>query len=117
MGLNNFDTISELLFEELENRFHQENEIPNRDIEFSDNFAEVLEKLFILHIRMWKLEDAIAQATTDEELAALKRKSDDCFKNKRPKLIRVINLMLDDYIKKKKQFTEENPKLYKGFNN
>lgn len=113
---NNFDIISNLLLEEVSRRFCDE-KVLTADIEFSDNFAEILEKLFILHIRMWKLEDLIAEATSDQEIASLKRKIDYCFKDKRPKLIKVLNLMLDDYIKKNKPFSEENLKSYSGFKN
>jgi hypothetical protein len=111
----NFELISNLLLTEVRERFTSVDS--NVDLEFSDNFAEVLEKLFILHIRMWKLEDEIGAAKNDTELAELKRKIDFCFKVKRPKLIQVINLMLDDYITKNKNFVEPNVKNYKGVTN
>lgn len=114
--MNNFDKISELLLIEAEKKFNDPN-LLTCDIEFSDNFAELLEKLFILHCRMWALENKVAEAKNDEELAFVKRKIDWCFKDKRPKLIKVINLMLDNYIKQNKPFSEENVKDYKGFKN
>ena len=49
------------------------------DLIQTDNIGEVIEKLSILHCRMWYLEDAISAATTDEEVAELKRKIDICF--------------------------------------
>lgn len=112
----NFEKISELLLDEIKARFNNIS-LDNKDLEFSDNFAEVLEKLMILHIRMWKLEDEIINAENDAVLADLKRKIDFCFKVKRPKLVQVINLMLDDYISKNKPFTEPNVKNYQGFKN
>ena len=44
------------------------------------------------------LEDAAQEATTDEELGALKRKIDICFKQKRPRLVQAINRQVSDAI-------------------
>ena len=51
----------------------------------TDSLGETVEKLVILHIRTWMLEDAIQAAISDKEVADLKRKIDICFKIKRPK--------------------------------
>jgi hypothetical protein len=59
-------------------------ELPDDIIE-TDNIGEVIEKLAIIHCRMWYLEDAISDAKTDNEIAEIKRKIDICFKVKRPK--------------------------------
>ena len=80
----------------------------------SDNIGEVLEKLAILHIRTWHLEDAMQSAKTDEELADLKRKVDICFKVKRPKLVAALNAIIDDAIIHGKSLREDSVKLYKG---
>lgn len=80
----------------------------------SDSIGEVLEKLAILHIRTWHLEDAMQAAKSDEELADLKRKVDICFKVKRPKLVAALNAMIDDAIIHNKSLREESVKLYKG---
>jgi len=82
----------------------------------TDNFGELLEKLVILHIRTWMLEDAIGIASTDEEIADLKRKIDICFKQKRPKFVQAINLMVDNAIISNKSLREDSVKLYKGIN-
>lgn len=84
------------------------------DYAASDNFGEVLEKLAILHIRTWHLEDAMQAAKTDEELADLKRKVDICFKIKRPKLVAALNAIIDDAIIHGKSLREDSVKLYKG---
>lgn len=89
-------------------------ELPGDLIE-TDNIGEVIEKLSILHCRMWYLEDAMADATTDKELADLKRKVDICFKQKRPKYVEAINKMIDNTIKTEKSLVEDSVKLYKGF--
>jgi hypothetical protein len=80
----------------------------------TDNLGEVIEKLVILHIRTWYLEDAIQAATSDEVVADLKRKVDQCFKVKRPRFVTAINMMVDDAIKHNKSVREDSVKLYKG---
>lgn len=84
------------------------------DYAASDSVGEVLEKLAILHIRTWHLEDAMQAAKSDEELADLKRKVDICFKVKRPKLVAALNAMIDDAILNGKSLREDSVKLYKG---
>ena len=84
------------------------------DIVETDNLGEVIEKLSILHCRMWYLEDAISEAKNDSEIAELKRKIDICFKVKRPKLVAALNAMIDDAIVRNKSLREESVKLYKG---
>lgn len=80
----------------------------------TDNLGEVIEKLIIVHIRTWMLEDAIQAATTDEEIAELKRKIDICFKVKRPRLVEAVNKIVDDAILYEKSLREDSVKLYKG---
>lgn len=116
---NNFEKISELLLEEISKRFDKE-PIDIEGLEFSENFAEMLDRFVVLHIRMWKLEDAIANAKNDTEVAELKKKIDFCFKDKRPKLTKAMNFFLDSYVDKNhptKKFSEENIKMYSGYKN
>lgn len=84
------------------------------DVVATDNLGEVIEKLVIVHIRMWMLEDNLGTATTDEEIAALKRKTDICFKQKRPRLVEAINKIVDEAILKGKTIQEDSVKLYEG---
>jgi len=110
------EQISSLLLEEIAERFDKEPlEIDN--LEFSESFAEILDRFVVLHIRTWKLEDEAGITEDDAKLGALKRKIDYCFKVRRPQLIKAINCYLDAYIDKNKakKFSEENVKLYKGF--
>lgn len=90
-------------------------ELPKNIIE-TDNLGEVIEKLSILHCRMWYLEDAISDATSDSEIAELKRKIDICFKVKRPKYVQAINRMVENSIINNKSLVEDSVKLYKGVN-
>ena len=90
-------------------------EIPElKDIIETDNIGEVIEKLVILHIRMWMIEDQLGLAKTDQEIASLKRKTDICFKIKRPKLVEAINKMMDHAIQEEKSLCEDSVKLYQG---
>jgi len=89
-------------------------ELPSDIIE-TDNIGEVIEKLAILHCRMWYLEDSIGVSTNDTEIADLKRKVDICFKQKRPKYVEAINRMLEKSITTNKSLIEDSVKLYKGF--
>lgn len=83
---------------------------------FTDNLGEVIEKLCILHIRTWFLEDMAGVAKTDEELASIKRKIDICFKQKRPTYVQAINKMIDQSITTEKSLIENSVKIYKGVN-
>ena len=95
-------------------RVLSEGKLPDTDYIATDNLGEVVEKLAIIHIRMWMLEDAFQSAKTDEEIADLKRKVDICFKVKRPKLVQAVNLLVDDAIVNSKSLREDSVKLYKG---
>jgi hypothetical protein len=90
-------------------------ELPEDLIE-TDNIGEVIEKLSILHCRMWYLEDTISMSNDDNEIAELKRKIDICFKVKRPKYVQAINRMLETSIVTGKSLIEDSVKLYKGVN-
>jgi hypothetical protein len=87
------------------------------DLIQTDNIGEVIEKLSILHIRMWMLEDKISLSTDKDEIVELKRKIDICFKNKRPKFVQAINLMVDNAVKTGVSLVEDSVKYYKGKNN
>lgn len=88
-------------------------ELPNNLIA-TDNLGEVVEKLCILHIRTWFLEDMVGVAKTDEEVASLKRKIDICFKQKRPQYIQAINRMVEDAVVNGRRIVEDSVKIYKG---
>ena len=85
------------------------------DIIETDNLGEVIEKLSILHCRMWYLEDSISEAKNDSEIADLKRKIDICFKVKRPRYVQAINRMVENAVLNSKSLVEDSVKHYKGF--
>ena len=95
----------------------QDHNFPDIEYVETDSLGEVIEKLAILHIRTWMLEDAIQVAKTDKEIADLKRKIDICFKVKRPKYVMAINTMIDNAILQGKSLREDSVKLYKGVDN
>jgi uncharacterized membrane protein YheB (UPF0754 family) len=94
-----------------------ESKSADKDVDLiqTDNIGEVIEKLSILHCRMWYLEDAIAEAKTNDEIATLKKKIDICFKDKRPRLVEAVNRMINDSIVNDKSLVEDSVKHYKGF--
>ena len=115
--MNRMEKVSELLLEEIAERFNKE-PLNIEGLEFSENFAEMLDRFVVLHIRMWKLEDEVVQEYNgDTEIADLKRKIDYCFKDRRPRLIAAINSYLDVYIDKNhhREFSEPNVKMYEGY--
>ena len=85
-----------------------------KDLIETDNIGEVIEKLIIIHIRMWMLEDAVGIAQTDKEIANLKRKIDICFKQKRPKYVEAINRMIENAVLLGKPLVEDSVKQYRG---
>jgi len=91
---------------------HSDIELPTDIIE-TDNIGEVIEKLAILHCRMWHLEDLIADVESLEEIGALKKKIDICFKVKRPKYVEAINRMINNAILSGKSLVEDSVKFYK----
>jgi len=107
------ETIEEVI-QRTVNRVLDTKNMPDTDYIATDNLGEIVEKLAIIHIRMWMLEDAFQSAKSDEEMADLKRKVDICFKVKRPKLVQAVNLLVDDAIVNSKSLREDSVKLYKG---
>lgn len=88
---------------------------PDYDNIYTDTLAEIIDKLVIVHIRYWYLEDAMAKAESDSELANLRRKSEILFKEKRPMLIAALDKLLVNMITGKTKYTPSNLKKYKGW--
>lgn len=113
--------IAEQIEEIIKNKIHlilneNKNADVDNDIIETDNIGEVIEKLAILHCRMWYLEDSISGSNNDHEIADLKRKIDICFKIKRPKYVQAINRMIENSIVNGKSLIEDSVKHYQGFN-
>lgn len=115
--MNRLGDLIETVIHDTVDRVLADEQMPDSEYIATDNLGEIIEKLAIIHIRMWMLEDAMQVAKTDEELADLKRKVDICFKVKRPKYVQAINLLVDDAIRTGKSLREDSVKLYKGIDN
>jgi len=115
--MSKFGQIIDECIKETVNEVLTKRELPDVEYIETDNLGEVVEKLSILHTRMWMLEDAIQAATTNDEIATLKKKIDICFKVKRPKYVQAINRMIEVAIQTNKSLVEDSVKLYKGVEN
>ncbi len=83
---------------------------------WTDNFGEIIEKLMILHIRAWHLENEIFDGYNDDKkLAETKKKLDVLWKRKRPALVAAVNRMADEAIVHGRSLVEDSVKLYKGY--
>jgi hypothetical protein len=111
---NRFGEVIETCIKQTVDEVLSKRELPDIEYIETDNLGEVVEKLAILHVRMWMLEDLINASTTDEELADLKRKIDICFKIKRPRLVQALNLLVDNAIAQNKSLREDSVKVYKS---
>ena len=76
---------------------------------------KLIDKLIIVHIRLWYLEDATNAETDPEKIAQLKRKADITFKEKRPMLVKSLDKIITNMCNGKFNPTIENPKLYKDY--
>jgi hypothetical protein len=111
------EALEDIIKETVKKTLSNKNFIPDVKYLATDNLGEMVEKLAILHIRTWMLEDAIQETSIPIEIANLKKKIDICFKIKRPKLVQAINLLVDDAIRNNTSLSEESVKLYKGIDN
>lgn len=113
-----------MIGEEIDKYIHEKtkeilnkNKFPEYDDVHSDSFSELIDKLIIVHIRLWYLEDSMSEENDPEVLFALKKKADITFKQKRPMLVRAIDKTIINMCNGSFQQEIVNPKLYKGFNN
>jgi hypothetical protein len=88
---------------------------PEYDNIHSDSFSELIDKLAVVHIRLWYLEDAMSIETNPEKMLVLKRKADITFKQKRPMLVKAIDKTIINICNGKFNQESENTKFYNGF--
>lgn len=112
--MNKFGNLIDECIKTTVNEVLSRKELPDVEYIETDNLGEVVEKLSILHTRMWMLEDAIQAASSNDEIAELKKKIDICFKIKRPRLVQAVNSLVDNAIIQNKSLREDSVKLYKG---
>ena len=91
---------------------------PEYDNIYTDTFSELIDKLSIVHVRYWYLEDAMSAATksgNDEELVLLRKKSESLFKEKRPMLVAGLDKLIAKMISGEIKYTAISTKQYKGW--
>jgi hypothetical protein len=82
---------------------------------YSDTFSELIDKLIIVHIRYWMLEDEMGSNKEDVvRIGQLKMRADNLFKEKRPMLVLALDKMIYKIAKGEIDYTPSNNKLYKG---
>jgi hypothetical protein len=82
---------------------------------YSDTFSELIDKLIIVHIRYWMLEDEMGIDKDDAvRIGLLKAKADNLFKEKRPMLVQALDKMIFKIARGDISYTPVNNKLYKG---
>ena len=91
------------------------NKFTEYDDVHSDSFSELIDKLIVVHTRLWYLEDAMSIEESPEDMVNLKRKADITFKQKRPMLVKAIDKTIINMCNGKFKPESENPKLYNGF--
>jgi hypothetical protein len=105
------DTFDKFIQERVAEILH-ENKFPDYDNVFTDTFSELIDKLIIVHIRYWYLEDAMANAKTDEDLVKYRKKSEILFKEKRPMLVEAIDKLFFKMMKGELNYSTTNLKKY-----
>jgi spermidine/putrescine-binding protein len=90
---------------------------PDYDDIYTDTFSELIDKLIIVHIRYWYLEDMMAKEKDDMKLSELRRKSESLFKEKRPMLVHAIDKFIIKLVQNKIDYYPSNLKLYDGWEN
>lgn len=93
--------------------------IPNTRYVASETMGEVIEKLIILNIRVWHLEDLAEKIgpKNSRRYADIKQRLAHCFKGKRPLLIEALNTMLKEILLSGRTglVEDKNVKLYGGY--
>jgi len=57
----------------------------------TDTFGQLIDKLLVVHIRYWNLENEMSSSLDSEELAAKRRASEPLFKVFRPMLVKALD--------------------------
>ena len=105
----------DLALEDLTDLRLSHSQFPNFDKIETDSFGELIDKLLIVHIRYWHLEDQMSAEKDDMKLAKLRRKSESLFKEKRPMLVAALDKAIVSRIKNQSLDFGESLKLYKGW--
>jgi hypothetical protein len=81
----------------------------------SETIGDVLEKLLILHIRAWHLEDELVETDDEAEAGRLSKKIMHCVRTKRPRLVKALNTMMAEIARGNADLVaDEDIKVYHG---
>ena len=81
----------------------------------TDSFGQLVDKLLVVHIRYWHLEDEMANESVDSVLADKRRQSEPLFKIYRPMLVRALDKRNATLLKSGEAELAQLPKNYKGW--
>ena len=114
----NEESVGNIIDTYIENKVNlllNKGKFPDYDNIVTDTFSELIDKLCIVHIRYWYLEDAMASTENDNELVTLRKKSESLFKEKRPMLVHGIEKYISLLINQKINSDPMNYKHYKNW--
>lgn len=114
----NEESVGNIIDSYIENKVNlllNKGKFPDYDNIVTDTFSELIDKLCIVHIRYWYLEDAMASTENDDELVTLRKKSESLFKEKRPMLVHGIDKYISLLINQKINSDPMNYKHYKNW--
>lgn len=82
----------------------------------SETLGDVIDKLVVLHVRVWNLEDQLVLTDSDEEAGKIAKKIMHEVRTKRPRLIVAINKMMEQVLVNNNLdvLKDEDTKVYKG---
>lgn len=110
------EAINKFIFDKVKTTLN-EDKFPDFDDVYTDTISEIIDRLTIMNIRYWYLEDAMSEEKELEKLAKLRLKSEVLFKEKRPMLIRMLDKLFIKMIKGEITYTPSNIKQYKNWEN
>jgi hypothetical protein len=111
----NIGNIIDGYIEKKVNSYLNKDKFPSYDDIYTDTFSELIDKLCIVHIRYWYLEDSMASTNNDKELVLLRKKSESLFKEKRPMLVHSIDKYISLLVNQRIKSEPINYKHYKNW--
>lgn len=85
----------------------------------TDSFGQLIDKLLVVHIRYWNLENEMSESLSDTQLVEKRKLSEPLFKVWRPMLVRALDKrnanILNSLRSGKPDIFSQLPKSYKGW--
>jgi len=108
-NMNDLATGIDSLIEQLVDENAKKRASDPENVIVTESLPEVLEKLVILHVRLWNLEDRSRDTDDDSERGAIKRKIDYCNGVIRPRLLQAISSGLPTDFQDVKHYGDNHP--------